>query len=83
VRTAAALGTVVFFPLMFTAGVWFPVSGMGGLLRDVVAATPMGAAALALEQAQAGSWPAAGHLLVVAGWAAGLGALAVRCFRWQ
>ncbi len=83
VRIATAIGTAVFFPLMFTAGVWFPVSGMGGLLRDVVAATPLGAAALALEQAQAGVWPDAVHLLVVAAWAVGLGALAVRCFRWQ
>lgn len=83
VRIATALGTAVFFPLMFTAGVWFPVSGMGGALRDVVAATPLGAAALALEQAQAGAWPDAAHLLVVAAWAVGLTALAVRCFRWQ
>jgi ABC-2 type transport system permease protein len=83
VRIATALGTAVFFPLMFTAGVWFPVSGMGGTLRDVVAATPLGAAALALEQAQAGAWPDALHLLVVAGWALGMTGLAVRCFRWQ
>ncbi|WP_164699684.1 ABC transporter permease [Modestobacter sp. KNN46-3] len=82
-RAASTVGTVVFFPLMFTAGVWYPVSAMSGLVRDVVAATPTGAAALALDRAQAGELPTLLQVLVVAGWAVVLAVLAVRCFRWQ
>ena len=82
-RAATTVGTVVFLPMMFTAGVWVPVRVMPGLLGDVVGLTPMGAAALALDQAAAGSWPALSHLAVLAGWTAALGAAAARCFRWQ
>jgi ABC-2 type transport system permease protein len=56
---------------------------MSGLVRDVVAATPTGAAALALDRAQAGELPTLLQVLVVAGWAVVLAVLAVRCFRWQ
>jgi ABC-2 type transport system permease protein len=82
-RAASTLGTVAFLPLMFTAGVWYPVSAMGGLLRDIVAATPTGAAALAMDRAQAGDWPSLPQIAIVAGWAVVLAVLAVRCFRWQ
>jgi ABC-2 type transport system permease protein len=83
VRASSTVGTVVFLPLMFTAGVWYPVSAMGGVLRDIVTATPTGAAALAMDAAQAGGWPSLGQVGVVAGWAVVLAVLAVRCFRWQ
>lgn len=82
-RASSTVGTVVFLPLMFTAGVWYPVSAMGGLLRDIVAATPTGAAALAMDRAQVGDWPSLAQVAIVAAWAVVLAVLAVRCFRWQ
>lgn len=82
-KVAAALGTIMFFPNLFTAGLWIPVAGMPTALRDVVSYFPLGAGAQALDQAAAGSWPGAAHLLVVLGWTAVLSVLAVRRFRWQ
>lgn len=82
-KMSATLATIVFLPMMFTAGVWVPVPAMPGLLKDIVELTPLGSAALALEQASLGSWPAPMHLTVLVVWALGLGAVAARCFRWQ
>ncbi len=82
-KTSAALSTVVAFPMMFTAGVWLPVQTMPGTLRDIVEATPLGAAAAALGQAGLGSWPDLVHILVLLGWTLALGALAARYFRWE
>ncbi len=82
-RTAAVVGTAVFIPSMFTAGVYVPVTVFSGWLADVVALTPLGSAAFALDQAMRGDWPDAVHLLVAAAWAVVLGAAAARYFRWE
>ncbi|MZD09503.1 ABC transporter permease [Streptomyces sp. SID5785] len=82
-KIASAIGTVVFFPSMFTAGVWLPVQSMPDALARIVEVTPFGAAAQALNQAAAGHWPGTVHLLVVAAWAVGLSAAAARWFRWE
>jgi ABC-2 type transport system permease protein len=82
-RGAATLGTVLFIPMMFTSGVWFPVQVMPGLLGDVVALTPLGAASLALDQAAVGDWPDVKHLVVLLVWTLGLGGSAARYFRWE
>ncbi|MGH1563235.1 ABC transporter permease [Mumia sp. DW29H23] len=82
-KASAAIGTVVFFPTMFTAGVWLPVTVLPGLLGDIVALTPNGAAALALDEAAAGRSPDLLHVLVLLAWTVGLGALAARYFRWE
>ncbi|WP_375001879.1 ABC transporter permease [Aeromicrobium sp. CTD01-1L150] len=82
-KIATTLGTVLLFPLMFTAGLWLPVSAMPDLLGDIVTWTPFGAAALALDATVQGDWPSLVHVLVVAGWAVVTGALAARYFRWE
>jgi ABC-2 type transport system permease protein len=82
-KIATAIGTAVFFPMMFCAGVWVPVQAMPDLLGRIVQCTPFGAAARALDQAAAGGWPGWGHLGVLAGWAAVLSASAARWFRWD
>lgn len=82
-KVATTAGTVLIFPLMFTAGVWLPVSVMPGLLGQIVALTPLGAGALALDAAAAGGWPDLKDLIVVAVWTLGLSAFAVRFFRWE
>jgi len=82
-KVATAFGTALLFPMMFTAGVWFPVQAMPGLLGDIVALTPLGAGALALEAAASGGWPALKDVIVVAVWTAILGVAAVRFFRWE
>ncbi|NNN32560.1 ABC transporter permease [Streptomyces sp. S3(2020)] len=82
-KIAGALGSVVFFPAMFCAGVWIPVQVMPDTLADIVGLTPFGAASQALNQAAAGDWPGWGHLGVVAAWTVLLTAGAARWFRWE
>lgn len=82
-RVVQTVGTVVFFPMMFTAGVWLPVQAMGGWLHDVVVATPLGAAAEALNDALVGRTPDVADLAVMAGWTVVLALVSVRAFRWE
>jgi len=82
-KLAATLGTILIFPLMFTAGVWMPVQAMPGLLGDLVAWTPLGAAVLALQEAASGLSPSWQHLAVVGAWLVVLWGLAIRSFRWE
>ncbi|KQX81004.1 MULTISPECIES: ABC transporter permease [Streptomyces] len=82
-KASAAVGSVAYLVMMFTAGVWVPVQTMPGLLRRIVEATPFGAASQALDQAASGNWPDWAHLLVMAVWTAALGAAATRLFRWE
>jgi ABC-2 type transport system permease protein len=82
-RIAGAIGTMLFFPLMFFAGRWAPRATMGATLRDIGDYTPLGAAVQALQDATAGTWPSAGQLLVMAAYAVVCAVLATRLFRWQ
>jgi ABC-2 type transport system permease protein len=82
-RLASTFGTILFFPLMFTAGVWIPVQAMPGILGEIVELTPLGAAAVAMDSTTLGQWPATVHVLVLVAWTIGLGLLAIRFFRWE
>ncbi|MDG4859383.1 ABC transporter permease [Streptomyces sp. T-3] len=82
-KAAQTIGTIVFFPMMFTAGVWLPVQTMPDALRRIVEVTPLGAASQALDQAATGHFPSLVHLGVTALWAALLTGAAVRWFRWE
>ncbi|MFC8125028.1 ABC transporter permease [Streptomyces sp. NPDC057302] len=82
-KAATAIGSAVFFPMMFSAGVWLPVQAMPDALARVVQIAPLGAAAQALGDAAAGDWPGLTHLGVLALWAVGLSAAAARWFRWE
>ncbi|MGW5867039.1 ABC transporter permease [Streptomyces sp. NPDC055239] len=82
-KAATAIGSAVFFPMMFSAGVWLPVQAMPDALAHVVEVTPLGAAAQALGEAAGGDWPGLAHLGVLALWAVALSAAATRWFRWE
>ncbi|MGW3495885.1 ABC transporter permease [Streptomyces sp. NPDC001020] len=82
-KIAGAIGSAVFFPMMFCAGVWLPVQAMPHTLARIVGYTPFGAAAQALNQAAAGDWPGWSHLGVPAAWAVLLTRVAARWFRWE
>jgi ABC-2 type transport system permease protein len=82
-RIAAAVGSLLFFPLMFFAGLWVPQAEMGTTLRDISHYSPLGAAVPALQNAIAGHWPGTVHLLVLAGYAVVLSVAAARLFRWE
>jgi ABC-2 type transport system permease protein len=82
-KVTAAVGSVAYLVMMFTAGVWVPVQAMPDTLRRIVQVTPFGAAAQALDQAARGNWPAWAYLGVTALWCVLLGAAATRMFRWE
>ena len=82
-RAANVAGTLAFFPLMFFAGLWVPREAMGDTLRSLSDITPLGAGVGALQDAMAGTFPDAGHLLVLAGYTAVAVVLATRLFRWE
>ncbi|MFJ3160088.1 ABC transporter permease [Streptomyces kanasensis] len=82
-KIATAVGSAVFFPTMFTAGVWVPVQAMPDTLREVVRFSPFGAASDALDAAAGGAWPGWLSLGVVLLWTVVLAAAAVRWFRWE
>lgn len=80
---ATGLGLLLYFPLLFFAGVWFPRDAMADGLRAVSDATPIGAGVQALQDAWFGAAPAASNLAVMAAFAIVAGLLAVRLFRWE
>ncbi|MFJ9361291.1 ABC transporter permease [Streptomyces mirabilis] len=82
-KIVGAIGSAVFFPMMFCAGVWIPVQAMPDTLARIVGYTPFGAAAQALNRAAAGDWPGWAHLGVLAAWTVLLTAGAARWFRWE
>lgn len=82
-KISSVIGTVVFFPMMFTSGVWLPVQAMPDVVRNIVEWTPLGAASQALDAAAGGSWPAWLDLLVTAVWGVVVVAGAARWFRWE
>jgi ABC-2 type transport system permease protein len=82
-RASNGLGSLVYFPMMFFAGVWTPGPTMPELARHIADYTPLGAASQAMQVAWTGQWPGALHLLVLAGYTIILGFTAARLFRWE
>ncbi|HIW99790.1 MAG TPA: ABC transporter permease [Candidatus Nesterenkonia stercoripullorum] len=81
--SAGAVGMILFFPLMFFAGLWIPRSAMNETLLTISDFSPLGAGVQAMQDAAAGDWPQLLHLAVMAGWAVLAGLLAARLFRWE
>ncbi len=82
-RAAGAIGALLFFPLMFFAGLWVPRQSMGHGLRQVGDYTPLGATVAAIQDTMGGQWPHAGHLVVLAVYALVLPVAATKLFRWE
>jgi ABC-2 type transport system permease protein len=85
-RTATAanvIGRLVFFPLLFFAGLWLPRQLMPGVLLDISNYTPLGAAVQVIQDSMFQGFPPAAPLLVLTAYAAGFGYLAQRFFRWE
>jgi len=80
---ASAIGTVLFFPMMFFAGLWLPITQMPALLRNISEYTPLGAGVPALQEATQGHFPSAQPLVILAAYAIVCTVIAVRWFRWE
>ncbi|BCJ74641.1 transport permease protein [Catellatospora sp. IY07-71] len=82
-RASAGIGTLVYFPMLFFAGVWTPGPMMPDTAQRIADFTPLGAASQAMQAAWSGDWPQPLHLAVTAAYALITCALATRLFRWQ
>jgi len=82
-RVARGIGGLLFYPMMFFAGLWLPIPNMPAVLQHISHATPLGAAVPALSAAAEGSMPTALQLGTMAGWAVVFGLAAARFFRWE
>lgn len=82
-RAANGIGVMLFFPLMFFAGLWVPREQMPDTLRHVGDFSPLGAAVQALQDTTQGHWPHLQALVVMGAYAIVFGVAAVRLFRWQ
>ncbi|MFC8922562.1 ABC transporter permease [Cellulosimicrobium sp. NPDC057127] len=80
--TASAIGTLIYFPMLFLSGLWTPGPIMPEAVREIGQFTPLGAAA----QAMTAGWFEDGfptlQVVVMAVWTAVLLPLGVRLFRW-
>jgi ABC-2 type transport system permease protein len=82
-RVARGIGALLFYPMMFFAGLWVPIPNMPAVLQHVSHATPLGAAVPALTVAAEGSMPTALQLGTLAAWTVAFGLAAARFFRWE
>ncbi|MBV9047902.1 MAG: ABC transporter permease [Solirubrobacterales bacterium] len=82
-RVAQGIGTLLFFPMMFFAGLWVPRQQMSSGLRQVSDFTPLGAATAAIQDTMQGHWPHLSHLGVLAVYAIVFSLAASRLFRWE
>lgn len=83
---AHGLAQVISMPMVFLAGVFFPIAAMPGFLQPLIWALPLTYLADALRQVAlggaVGAFPLALDLAILAAWTIVLGAVAVRWFRW-
>jgi ABC-2 type transport system permease protein len=82
-KGAGAIGTVLFFPTLFFAGLWAPRATMPPVLRHISDFTPLGAGVQSLQDAAGGAWPQWSYLAVLLGWTVAASAAAARFFRWE
>jgi ABC-2 type transport system permease protein len=80
---ARGIGAILFYLMMFFAGLWLPIPDMPRVLQHISHATPLGAAVPALQNATQGQWPAWLPLLTMAAYAVAFGLAAARFFRWE
>jgi ABC-2 type transport system permease protein len=80
---ARGIGAILFYLMMFFAGLWLPIPDMPRVLQHISHATPLGAAVPALQNATLGQWPAWLPLLTMAAYTVAFGLAAARFFRWE
>ena len=80
---ARGLGAVLFYLMMFFAGLWLPIPNMPPVLQHIAHATPLGAAVPALQNAVQGQWLSWRPLIAMVAYAVAFGLAAARFFRWE
>jgi len=82
-KAASGIGSILFFPMMFLAGLYFPREVMPEVLRRIGDFTPLGAGVQAMQDATTGAWPQPLHLAVLALFAIAASLTAAKLFRWE
>ena len=82
-RVASAIGSILFYPLMFFSGLYLPIPSMPPVLQHISHATPLGAAWESFQDAALGHWPPALALLTMVVYPVAFGLAAARLFRWE
>lgn len=82
-RAAGSLGSLLFFPLLFFAGVWMPKEQMPDFLARIADFTPLSAMMDAFQRTWAGGAPQTLSLAVLAAITVVAGAAAAKVFRWE
>lgn len=81
--TANGIGMVVYFPMLFFAGLWTPGPAMPDTVAQVASYTPLGAASQALLEAWFSDGMPWHQIIVMALWAVVTFGIAARTFRWK
>ena len=63
---ARGVGAILFYLMMFFAGLWLPIPNMPSALQHISHATPLGTAVPALQNATLGHWPTGLQLVTMA-----------------
>ncbi|THJ67968.1 ABC transporter permease [Arthrobacter echini] len=79
---ASGVGMLLYFPLLFLAGMWTPGPLMPEWAQTIATWTPAGAVSQALNSAWFATEVPALQLVVLAGWTMVLYPIAARIFRW-
>jgi ABC-2 type transport system permease protein len=82
-RTAQGFGALLFYIMMFFAGLWIPIPKMPPVLQHISHATPLGAAVSAMANTAQGHFPTGLELITLAAWTVALGLVAGKLFRWE
>ncbi|MEV0898587.1 ABC transporter permease [Actinoplanes sp. NPDC049802] len=82
-KAANAIGTVLFFPMMFLAGLWGPRELMPEWVRQIGDFTPLAAGQDLMSDALLGRSPSMLSITVLLGYLVVCGAAAIKFFRWE
>ena len=80
---ASGIGSLLYFPMLFFAGVWTPGPTMPDAVAAIATFTPLGAAAQAMTAGWFGEAFPALRLVVLAAWTAVALPVGIRLFRWR
>jgi ABC-2 type transport system permease protein len=80
---ASGIGSLLYFPMLFFAGVWTPGPIMPAGVAAVAKFTPLGAAAQAMTTGWFGEGFPAFQVVVLAAWTAVALPIGIRLFRWS
>jgi ABC-2 type transport system permease protein len=82
-KAANSIGTLLFFPSMFFAGLWTPREVMPKVIQRIGDFTPLGAGERALHDAALGHWINPLSLTVLVAYMLVFGVAAAKVFRWE